>query len=87
MLPSKMTMDNALKSLGERIRNLREGQGLSRARFSAKCAISPSHILSIEHGRKVIKINTLFALAHCLGTTAAHLLAGLDPFGGGTKNH
>jgi len=66
-----------LVKLGQRIRKLRNGKGLSITEIAAHSGISRQHLSSVEHGKAEVGLLALQAIASELGTTMSGLLKGL----------
>ncbi|HEX3463362.1 MAG TPA: helix-turn-helix transcriptional regulator [Candidatus Elarobacter sp.] len=64
--------------LGERVRELRAGRGLTQLRLAERSGISRPSIANVEAGRQNVSLRQLCALATALGVTAAELLSGPD---------
>ncbi|HHW06020.1 MAG TPA: transcriptional regulator [Clostridia bacterium] len=62
-------------SLGERVRKLREAQGLTQVKLAAQLGISDSLIAQIETGKVQPSLNTLEKLADTLGVSVDYFLA------------
>lgn len=60
--------------LGENLRRLRQGQGLTLAELAKSAQISPAMLSRLENGAVSPSLETLAALAGALGTTASSLL-------------
>ena len=56
--------------LGDKVRKLREAQGLTQARLAAQLGISDSLVAQIETGKAQPSLNTLEKLAETLGVSA-----------------
>jgi cytoskeletal protein RodZ len=67
--------EDALRKLGQRLRQLREERGLAIAGLASLTALQPNDISAMEAGEVDIPLTTIFALARALGTTPAHLMA------------
>jgi len=69
------------EKLGARIRRLRLEQGLGQAELSERCGwpATPARVSNYERGERPVDVASAEALAQALGTTAAHVLFGLDP--------
>jgi transcriptional regulator with XRE-family HTH domain len=65
----------SLKSLGERIRDLRKARGWSQERFADVCGVHRTYMGHLERGEKNVSFNTLVRLADALGITLPELLA------------
>lgn len=72
------TDETALTIFGQRVRSLREEQGLSLRQFAQKTGINRSHLSRIELGRVSVTLDTLLWLAHALDIEASQLLRPLD---------
>jgi transcriptional regulator with XRE-family HTH domain len=64
-----------VQTLADRIRQLRERQGLTLADLARASGLAPSQVLKLERGVHAAKVDTLEAVALALGTTASDLLA------------
>ncbi len=65
------------KELGARIGKLREGKGVIRTGFAARCGLSDDQMKRIEDGEVDLTLRTLIALAGALGTTISSLFQDL----------
>lgn len=69
-----------LRSVGNRIKRIRELQGLSTsdlgARLGMNPASAPAGVAQIESGKHGTQIDTLFRVANALGVTPGLLLDG-----------
>lgn len=63
-----------IKALGNRIRELRTGKGLSQEELSNEADIPLSQIGRIERGETNPTISTLFVISEALGTNLTSLL-------------
>lgn len=61
-------------SLGEKLRMVREEQGLSQAELAKQIGVSPGLIWQIEHGKVQPSISILEKIAHALGTSVSYML-------------
>ena len=68
------------ESFGQRVRTLREAQGLSQHRFSDMISMDRSYLIDIEKGRRNISIDNLFKIAHGFGIPLSALFEGVDDF-------
>lgn len=66
--------------LGDKVRKLREAQGLTQARLAAQLGISDSLVAQIETGKAQPSLNTLEKLAETLGVSADYFLAQQDEY-------
>lgn len=64
--------------LGQRIRALREAQGLSLRTFALMAGINTSYLVAVEHGRRNVSIDNLANIAVALGTTLSSMFEGVD---------
>jgi transcriptional regulator with XRE-family HTH domain len=65
------------KSIGQRIRDLREAQGLSQEQLAAKCGVHRTYVGMVERAEKNISVAALAKFAKALGTTMSSLVEGL----------
>lgn len=65
------------KSIGLRIRQLREAQGLSQEELAAQCGVHRTYVGMIERAEKNISVASLAKFAKALRTTMSSLLEGL----------
>lgn len=61
-------------TLGERVRKLREAQGLTQVKLAAQVGISDSLIAQVETGKAQPSLNTLEKLAETLGVSVDYFL-------------
>ncbi len=81
---ARMT-DTGVVRFGERVRELRNKQGLTLRDMSDRTGMSVPTLSQIERGyerRENIKIGTLARIAAALGVTPGELLDGVDEFPG-----
>jgi transcriptional regulator with XRE-family HTH domain len=64
-----------VQTLAERVRELREGQGMTQADLARAADLTPSHVLKLERAAHTPKIDTIEAVATALGITVSELLA------------
>jgi transcriptional regulator with XRE-family HTH domain len=76
-------MEDLLRNLGSRIRELRVERGWSQEKFSEICDVHRTWMGQIERGKNV-SVNTLANIAGGLGVTLSTLLEGVE---GGTTGH
>ena len=69
----KLTDDNTMKPLGERIRELREKHDLSGRELAKKIKVSAPFLSDVELGRRHPSDDVLKAIAVALGTTLEDL--------------
>ena len=63
--------------IGKRIRALRKEQGLTQEAFASMVRIDRSYMVTIEHGRRKMTINTLARVCAGLGITLSELFDGI----------
>jgi len=73
-----MTRDEALKTLGRRIAELRREKGLTQEALAEAMGVSRNHIADIELGARNTGIWSLLLIARALGLDAAVLLEDFD---------
>lgn len=61
-------------TLAKRLKNIREGMGISQNKMSERCDLSPSHYTLIEQGKRSPEFDTLKKLADGIGITMSELL-------------
>ena len=72
----KETTDEMLENLGQRVRALRAGRGMTRKMLAADSAVSERYLAQLEQGQGNISINLLQRVAKALRTDAGELLKG-----------
>lgn len=66
-----------LVQFGERVRDLRQGTGLSQEAFADRCGLDRTYISSIERGKRNVSLENLQVLAKTLNVSLSQLLEGL----------
>ena len=69
-------MGAALDGFGPRIRQEREGRGLSQRELARRLGLSPSLISQIESGQSRPSVSTLYAIVTELGASLEHIFHG-----------
>lgn len=69
--------DRLAKTIGQRIRSLREQQGLSQEQLAVKCGVHRTYVGMVERAEKSISVASLAKFAKALRTTMSSLLEGL----------
>jgi len=69
--------DGLQRTIGQRIRKLREDQGLSQEELAARCKCHRTYVGMVERAEKSISVAALAKFAKCLKTTMSSLLEGL----------
>jgi putative transcriptional regulator len=62
------------QKVGERIKSIRSGLGISQAELARRCNKDSQHIELIENGKVTATIYTLYIVARALGVTLDELL-------------
>jgi len=68
-------MDEILKELGERIRELRKKKGLSQLRLAYRAEISKTYLSDLERGKRNPSIGLLLRIAEALGVSLTDLFS------------
>lgn len=71
--------EEALKALGNRIRNLRNAQGLSQVQVADSAGMSARYLGEVEAGKRNVSFGRLNALAQRLSIPLAELLDFEEP--------
>jgi len=71
-------MDDALRRLGLRIRELRTRRGWSQEAFADVAGVHRTYMGHLERGEKNLSLLSLLKVANALGVTLSDLLAGLE---------
>ena len=66
------------RNLGLRIRDLREGQGLSQYKFSAMVGLERTYLIDVEKGRRNVAIDNLIKISQGLGVELSYLFKDVD---------
>ncbi|WP_297294805.1 helix-turn-helix domain-containing protein [uncultured Oscillibacter sp.] len=65
-----------IEKIGNRIRQLRKGQGMTQAQLAAKLNIGDRHLRKIETGEKGPSIDILIEIAALLGVSLDYIIMG-----------
>ena len=65
-----------IEKIGDRIRQLRKGQGMTQAQLAAKLNIGDRHLRKIETGEKGPSIDILIEIAALLGVSLDYIILG-----------
>ena len=71
-------MDDALRRLGIRIRELRTQRGLSQEAFADVAGVHRTYMGHLKRGEKNVTFLSILRVANALGVTVSELLAGLE---------
>lgn len=63
-----------MKRFGEKLRTLRQQQGLTLQQLSEMLDVSTTHIWNIEHGRKTPNVAMVIKISDIFGVTADRLI-------------
>jgi transcriptional regulator with XRE-family HTH domain len=73
-----LEVDEILKALGQRIRELRLKQGYSQESFADHCGVHRTFMGTIERGESNLSFTNLVKVSEGLGITLSQLLSGLE---------
>lgn len=73
-MPMCGRMSVELKRLGRRIRDAREGSGLSQEQLAERCGLHRTYIGGVERGERNIGVLNLLQIARALRVRAGDLL-------------
>lgn len=65
------------KSVGKRIRELREKQEMTREELASKAEITTKFLYEVENGKKGMSANNLYKIAIALSTSCDYILLGV----------
>ena len=71
-------MQEIVKALGQRIRELRLKEGYSQESFADHCGVHRTFMGTIERGESNLSFSNLVKISHGLGITLSQLLSGLE---------
>lgn len=71
-------MDETIKNLGNRIKQIRAKKGLTQEGLAARSGLTKSYISLLEAGKKIPAISTLSQIASALGMTIGDCFDGTD---------
>jgi transcriptional regulator with XRE-family HTH domain len=70
-----------MMKLDLRIREIRQGKGLTLAQLAARIGVSTAHLSEVERGVKRVNNHLLERLSEALGVTPPDLVGGPPPLG------
>jgi transcriptional regulator with XRE-family HTH domain len=71
-------VDPLLRSLGQRIRDLRAARGWSQEEFADVCGVHRTYIGHVERGEKNVSVGTLARVAGAFEIKLSELFAGIE---------
>jgi len=74
-------LQEILKALGRRMRELRETQGISQEDFAESCGLHRTAVGLLERGKSIPRLDTLLIVSYALGVTVSKLLQGIEHCG------
>lgn len=77
MRKRKVGGGRALRSFGERVRELRKERKLSQEELAEMCDLHANYVGYIERAERAVNVVVLFQLAAALGVEPAELLRGI----------
>ncbi len=69
-----MNSEQILRKIGERIKEIRELQGISQQDLAATCNFEKANMSRIEAGRTNFTISTLYKISQALNTSLSNLI-------------
>jgi transcriptional regulator with XRE-family HTH domain len=76
--PTLEGVDDLLKRLGQRIRELRTKRGWSQEQFADVCGVHRTHMGHLERGEKNLSFSSIVRVANALDVRLAELFGGLE---------
>ena len=71
-------LENVVRKVGRRIRELRQKKGWSQEKLAEEAGLHRTYIGQVERGEKSIGVENLFRVARAVGSKAADLVRGID---------
>jgi methanogenic corrinoid protein MtbC1/transcriptional regulator with XRE-family HTH domain len=85
----KTDLNNYLREIGQRIRELRTRTGKTQAQLAGSAGLNRAYIVSVERGKQNISVGVVIKIANALGISAEQLLVndynGLEKTPGRTR--
>jgi transcriptional regulator with XRE-family HTH domain len=72
--PPKTDLQQYLREIGLRIRELRTRTGHTQAQLAQIAGLNRAYIVSVERGKQNISMGVIIKIANALGVAAEHLL-------------
>lgn len=73
-------MDEGARALGASLKARREAAGLTRREVYLYFGVAMDSLASVESGRRLANLSTLYALSKAYDTTVTGLLSGVPPW-------
>jgi transcriptional regulator with XRE-family HTH domain len=71
-------MEEVLRQLGQRVRSVRTGAGLTQEDLAERTGLHRTYIGDIERGERNVSTVNLYKLSRALGMALSELLEGVD---------
>jgi transcriptional regulator with XRE-family HTH domain len=66
------------RAFGQRVRAMRQHQGISQEELALKCLLDRSYVGQVERGERNLTLENIYRLADGLGTSPSSLLPDID---------
>jgi transcriptional regulator with XRE-family HTH domain len=73
-----MASFSSKKILGERLKELRIGLGISQEELADRCGLHRTYVGSVERGERNLSLENIVKIARALRTTPSHFLDGIQ---------
>ena len=73
-----MGVQEILRALGQRVRELRRKAGFSQEGFADACGVHRTYMGAIERGERNLSFHNLVKISQALGITLSQLLSGVE---------
>jgi transcriptional regulator with XRE-family HTH domain len=80
-------VDDLLKQLGQRIRELRNQKGWSQEEFADVCGVHRTYMGHLERGEKNLSFRSMMRVAEALGVPLSVLFSGLEKGDGDARSY
>jgi transcriptional regulator with XRE-family HTH domain len=74
----RITTENVLVALGQRVRQLRKRHGYSQEAFADATGLHRTWMGAVERGERNLSFNNLVLISQALGITLSSLLSGVE---------